>query len=96
MMRGTAHKEDENNNHRSLSTRQVFLEWQVAPTAIELLVRRLSWWQSIIRSHAHHGHFLASFFGRCKFEQQAAISNRPVSAGTLNSQGEIAADPNVH
>eukprot|EP00959_Pyramimonas_sp_CCMP1952_P211132 4418825-Pyramimonas_sp.AAC.1 len=79
MMRGAAHQEDEHNNHRSMSTRQVFIEWHVAPTAIELLVRRLSWWQSIIRSHTHHGHVLASFFfgGRCKFEQQAAISNRP-------------------
>eukprot|EP00959_Pyramimonas_sp_CCMP1952_P438462 9179533-Pyramimonas_sp.AAC.1 len=73
MTRGAAHQEDEHNNHRSLSTRQVFLEWQVAPTAIELLVRKLSW---------------------CKFEQQAAMINRPVSAGTLNSQGEISADPN--
>eukprot|EP00959_Pyramimonas_sp_CCMP1952_P044253 924963-Pyramimonas_sp.AAC.1 len=73
MMRGAAHQEDEHNNHRPLSTRQVFLEWQVAPAGIELLVRRLSWWQSIIRSHAHHGHFLASFF----FEDASLSSRRP-------------------
>eukprot|EP00959_Pyramimonas_sp_CCMP1952_P164331 3435305-Pyramimonas_sp.AAC.1 len=73
MMRGTAHKEDENNNHRSLSARQVFIEWQVAPTAIELLVRRLSWRQGIIRPHAHQGHFLAAFF----LEGASSSSRRP-------------------
>ncbi|CAK0905720.1 unnamed protein product, partial [Prorocentrum cordatum] len=61
----------------------------VAPTAVGLLVRRLSWWQNIVGNVSHHGQFLAAFFGRCEFEKQAAKSNRPVSVSTLNEQGEI-------
>ena len=37
----------------------------------------------------HHGQFFVICFGRCAFEKQAIISNRHVSASTLNEQGEI-------
>ena len=64
MMRGGAHQIDEHDAHRSLTTLQLFREWQVAPTAIELLVRRLSWRQTIVAEHANHSQYLARFFGR--------------------------------
>eukprot|EP00959_Pyramimonas_sp_CCMP1952_P096881 2025099-Pyramimonas_sp.AAC.1 len=95
-MTGAARHLDEQDAHSSLATNQVFQEWQIAPSAIELLVRRLSWWQSIVQNPSHHGWFLATFFGRCRFKQQAAISHRPVSASTFNEQDGISAAPSVH
>eukprot|EP00959_Pyramimonas_sp_CCMP1952_P279365 5840817-Pyramimonas_sp.AAC.1 len=38
-MRGAAQKEGEQRLHRSLTTRQLFIEWQIAPSAIHLLMQ---------------------------------------------------------
>ncbi len=74
---------------RMMSLDEVWKHWRIAPTRTELRVRRLKWWQSICRQPEIHGHFLAIFFGRCRFEDQAAEDGGNVAPPTLDDNGFI-------
>ena len=69
MLCGRAHQFDEDTGtHTSWTALQVWREWQMAPVALELLVRRLAWWQAMVFSPDNHRQFLGVFFGCFRFE----------------------------
>ena len=57
---------------RTLSSRQVWKRWRLAPPAYELCVQRLRWYQSIAREPARHAH-LCCWFGRMHFESHDTL-----------------------
>eukprot|EP00959_Pyramimonas_sp_CCMP1952_P150471 3149162-Pyramimonas_sp.AAC.1 len=65
----------------------------MAPTSIELLVRRLSWWQQIVTEPNHHSHFLAAFFGQCTFE--LTVGQGQV-APSIADNGTLSTAPSTH
>ena len=58
---------------RTLSSRQVWKRWRLAPPAYELCVQRLRWYQSIAREPARHAHLLCCWFGRMHFESHDTL-----------------------
>ena len=68
----------------------------MAPTEIELRVRRLKWWQAICRDPANNSHFITIFFGRCKFENKAAEMNQKVAPTTLDDTERIRDEAHPH
>ena len=58
---------------RTLSSRQVWKRWRMAPPAYELCVQRLSWYQSIAREPARNAHLLCCSFGRMHFESHDTL-----------------------
>ena len=67
LMLGTASWEGPDHT-KTLSYRQVWKRWRLAPLAYELCVQRLRWYQSIAREPARHAHLLCCWFGRTHFE----------------------------
>ena len=67
LMLGTASWEGQ-DHMRTLSSRQVWKRWRLAPPAYEFCVQRLRWYQSIAREPARHAHLLCCWFGRTHFE----------------------------
>eukprot|EP00959_Pyramimonas_sp_CCMP1952_P464856 9487301-Pyramimonas_sp.AAC.1 len=70
MLHGRAHVEHHDGTRNSWTARQIFQEWQIPPSSIELMVCRLRWWQSIAGNPEHHRHYLSIFFGEYPFEQR--------------------------
>ncbi len=68
---------------------EVWKHWRIAPTRTELRVRRLKRWQRICRQPEIHGHFLAIFFGKCRFEDEAAEEGTDIAPPTLDDNGFI-------
>eukprot|EP00959_Pyramimonas_sp_CCMP1952_P116656 2438138-Pyramimonas_sp.AAC.1 len=93
---GDAHFIDGGGQHHSLTTRELFTVWGIAPTSLEPCVRRLKWWQNISREVEHHEPFLSGFFGRCHIEDRCASQGLPTSANTLTESGALNTDPKVH
>ena len=58
---------------RTLSSRQVWKRWRMAPPAYELCVQRLRRYQSIAREPARHAHLLCCWFGRMHFESHDTL-----------------------
>ena len=54
---------------RTLSSRQVWKRWRLAPPAYELCVQRLRWYESIAREP----HLLCCWFGRLHFESHETL-----------------------
>eukprot|EP00969_Alexandrium_andersonii_P134129 5932810-Alexandrium_andersonii.AAC.1 len=48
---------------RTESNKAVWAKWRLAPTAIELTVQRLAWWQSVVKHKEGNELLLATFFG---------------------------------
>eukprot|EP00959_Pyramimonas_sp_CCMP1952_P212635 4449114-Pyramimonas_sp.AAC.1 len=59
MLLGKAHRQREGGTHRSWTTDQIFREWQLAPTAVDLMIKRLNWWKDIFSDPDHRAQFLA-------------------------------------
>ena len=59
---------------RTLSSRQVWKRWRLAPPAYEFCVQRLRWYQSIAREPARHVHLLCCWFGRVHFETHDTLT----------------------
>ena len=74
LMLGTASWEGQDHT-RTLSSRQVWERWRLAPLAYELCVQRLRWFQSIAREPARHAHLLCCWFGRMHFESHDTLIN---------------------
>ena len=72
LMLGTASWEGP-DHIRTLSSRQVWKRWRLAPPAYELCVQRLRWYQSIAREPARHAHLLCCWFGRMHFESHGTL-----------------------
>eukprot|EP00959_Pyramimonas_sp_CCMP1952_P354805 7431977-Pyramimonas_sp.AAC.1 len=96
MMAGAAHVEHEDGTHTSLTSRAVFEESQIPPTVVELTIRRLGWWQSIMNKPEHHRHYLSAFFGECRFEERARAAGAPAAARTVLANGELNPSMDVH
>eukprot|EP00959_Pyramimonas_sp_CCMP1952_P470744 9497208-Pyramimonas_sp.AAC.1 len=90
---GGAHCIDSGGQHHSLTTRELFTVWGVAPTSLELCVHRLKWWQSTSKEVEHHEQFLSGFFGRCQIEDRYASQGLPTSANALTEPGALNTDP---
>ena len=58
---------------RTLSSRQVWKKWRLAPPAYELCVQRLRWYQSIARELAGQAHLPCCWFGRLYFESHDTL-----------------------
>ena len=71
LMRGTASWEGQ-DHMRTLSSRQVWKRWRLAPPAYKLCVQRLRWYQSTAREPACHAHLLC-WFGRMHFESHDTL-----------------------
>eukprot|EP00959_Pyramimonas_sp_CCMP1952_P172095 3595769-Pyramimonas_sp.AAC.1 len=69
MALGRARTVSDDYVHRSWTTKRVFEYWSMAPTSVELLARRLPWWQDIVKEPSHHSHLLAAVLGQCTFER---------------------------
>eukprot|EP00959_Pyramimonas_sp_CCMP1952_P405309 8494965-Pyramimonas_sp.AAC.1 len=93
---GDAHCIDSGGQHHSLTTRELFTVWGIAPTPLELCVRRLKWWQSISKEAGHHEQSLPGFFGRCQIENRYASQGLPTSANALAESGSLSTGPKVH
>ena len=72
LMLGTASWEGP-DHIRTLSSRQVWKRWRLAPPAYELCVQRLRWYQSIAREPARHAYLLCCWFGRVHFESHDTL-----------------------
>ena len=72
LMLGTASWEGPDHKW-TLSSRQVWKRWRLAPPAYELFVQRLRWYQSIAREPARHAHLLRCWFGRMHFESHDTL-----------------------
>ncbi|CAK0846868.1 unnamed protein product [Prorocentrum cordatum] len=77
---------------RSLTSREVYRYWQLAPLALEATVQRLQAWQSVFRNPANHAHFLSVFFGAVKWELEAEFSCPP----SLTPAGDVNDRPGLH
>ena len=75
LMLGTASRDAwEGPDHiRTLSSRQVWKRWRLAPPACELCVQRVRWYQSIARKPARHAHLPCCWFGRMYFESHDTL-----------------------
>ena len=69
LMLGTSSWEGQ-DHIRTLSSRQVWKRWRLAPPAFELHVQ---WHQSIAREPARHAHLLCCWFGRKHFESHDTL-----------------------
>ena len=72
LMLGTASWEGQ-DHIRTLSSRQVWKRWRLAPPAYELCVQRLRWYRSTARELARHVHLLCCWFGRMHFESHDTL-----------------------
>ena len=77
LMLGTASWEGPDHKG-TLSSRQVWKRWRLAPLAYELCVQRLRWYQSIAREPARHAHLLCCWFGRMYFESHNTLTEGPL------------------
>ena len=68
----------------------------MAPTGIELWVRRMSWWQSICMEPEHHRQFLTAFFGDTQLELLRREAGAPSTTPTLDAQGRLNASQQAH
>ena len=62
MLMGKAYRQTE-QSHRKWTTQEVFRWWRLPPSAIELMVLRIGWWQSIARDPDKRQQLLTVFFG---------------------------------
>ncbi len=71
MMKGKAVDYMNGEEPRAWSAKRVWQYWRLAPTAVELLVRRLREWQKIVSDPSNYQQFLVIFFGRLRLETEA-------------------------
>jgi hypothetical protein len=62
-MRGGASRHEEDDHVRTLTNEPVFRHWRIAPSFLELRVRRLGWLVQCIRFPARHAQILSALFG---------------------------------
>ena len=67
--------------YHSLTSTEILTYWGIAPSSVELAVRRLCWWHSILAEPLHHKQFMAGFFGDYKFETARRQSSRKCASG---------------
>ena len=56
-----------------MTNAEVFKHWRVLPSARELQVRRLRYYQALARNPLHHTQVLASMFGQTSIEKSLDI-----------------------
>ena len=63
------------------------------PTVLEMRIRRLKWYQSLISEPAHHDHCLAILLGQARFEKHPTIGEDGLLTRHANSAAvEFVAD----
>lgn len=79
LLKGKACEREEGEGetrYRALSSREVMRTLGIAPTAIELAVQRLRWFQSVLMEPAHHEMYLTAMFGQFAFETQPLVHQK--------------------
>ena len=70
LLLGKAHSKDSNNKHTSISNVQVMKKVGILPVHLELAVRRLKWFKTIVLKPSSAGTLIATWFGNFEFSKQ--------------------------
>ena len=93
MLQGKAYtcsnRHDGQDVHVTWTTQEILRWWQLPPAAIELLVLRIGWWQSIVEQPANRAQFLGVFFGRHRYEDEKQAEGECIADRTLTDGGVI-------
>ena len=68
MLRGRACEYDNSDHPVAWSSARVWRHWRLAPSGLELRVRRLKWIQEMVKHPRRHAHTVNSIFGSPRFE----------------------------
>jgi len=74
MMKGAATNKT-GEHYVSVPASEVWKHWRLAPTALELLVRRLKWYQAMVTDKVAHAQIIAVMFGQTKYEQESTLDD---------------------
>ena len=96
MVGKAAHRDGDPVRFNKLSNWEVLRFWQISPTALELMVRRITLFQQIVADPAWHRHCRCIFFGTCRVENLCRRAGLPCLTPPLKADGVIDCSSHDH
>ena len=69
LLRGKACNWATEDHPTAWSAKRVWQHWRLAPSGLELKIRRIKWAQEMVRDPVRHAHTLSAIFGVVRFDQ---------------------------